>query len=141
MKERGFSFVNGLLGDGFRLHGSWTTLDLPLAKPGAFQRKLVREKGRHPSLVEEHGKIFFYLGKRKNGSSKKVPCKKKNGPKSFLSPMCVHYPFPPLCGFVCMKKTYVQTLMVCLTHEQTVGSWCLPNIGFVDPFDDWAVGP
>ena len=35
---------------------------------------------------------------------------------------------------VCMGRTYVQTLMVCPIHEQTFGSWCLPNDGFVVPF-------
>ena len=63
----------------------------------------------------------------------------KNGPKSFLSPMRLHWPFPPLRGFVCMERTYVQTIVVCPTHEQTFGPWWLPNIGFVDPLDDWAV--
>ena len=49
-------------------------------------------------------------------------------------------PLPPLCGFVCMKRTYMQILVVCLTYEQTFDSWCLPNIGLVNPFDDWVIG-
>ena len=41
---------------------------------------------------------------------------------------------------VCMERAYVPPSLVYPNRDRTLGSGCLLNMGFMKPFDDWAIG-